>query len=213
MTTIYVYGQEEIDYLSAADPVLGAAIRAVGKVERKVTPDPFVALVDSIVSQLISNKAAEAIWNRLIAKFGELTPEKLAAAAPEEVKSCGTTMKKAEAIVELARKITAGELGVERLQEMEDEQVVDYLMALKGVGRWTAEMVLIFSLQRPDVVSWGDVAIRRGVMKLHGLESLTKERFDELTKPYSPHGTVASLYLWAIAHLPEAAFRPEAMGE
>jgi 3-methyladenine DNA glycosylase/8-oxoguanine DNA glycosylase len=207
MKRIYEYGQTEIDHLSAADPVLGAAIRRIGKVERQVIPDPFVSLVDSIVSQLISNKAAEAIWNRLIAHFGELTPQTLAEASPEQLRACGTTTKKAEAIVGIARKIVAGELRIERLQEMADEEVVDYLMALKGVGRWTAEMVLIFSLARPNVVSWGDVAIRRGVMKLHGLDSLTREQFDELTSPYSPYGTVASLYLWAIAHLPESEFR------
>ncbi|RUS45798.1 DNA-3-methyladenine glycosylase [Cohnella sp. AR92] len=199
----FEYGQTEIDHLTAADPALGAAIRQIGPVEREVIPDVFVSLVDSIVSQLISNKAAEAIWKRLIAHFGELTPETLAAASPEQLRACGTTTKKAEAIVEIARKIVAGELRIDQLQTMSDEEVVTYLMALKGVGRWTAEMVLIFSLARPNVVSWGDVAIRRGVMKLHGLDSLTREQFDELTGLYAPYGTVASLYLWAIAHLPE----------
>jgi len=89
---------------------------------------------------------------------------------------------------------------LDALREMPDETVIERLCALKGIGVWTAEMLLIFSLGRPDVLSWGDLAIRRGMTRLYGLKELTREKFEMYRKRYSPYGTVASLYIWAVSH-------------
>ena len=91
------------------------------------------------------------------------------------------------------------ELNIAELATLSDAEIIRRLSSLNGVGVWTAEMLLIFSLERPDVVSWGDLAIRRGMMNLYGLDSLTREQFDRYRKRYSPYGSVASLYLWALA--------------
>lgn len=92
-----------------------------------------------------------------------------------------------------------GEISFANLKEMADEEIIDTLSSLRGIGVWTAEMLLLFSLCRPDVVSWGDGAIRRGMMNLYGLKTLSKEQFERYRKRYSPHGSVASLYLWALS--------------
>jgi DNA-3-methyladenine glycosylase II len=95
--------------------------------------------------------------------------------------------------------VVYGEIDFSRFAEMQDDEIVRELSSLNGVGVWTAEMFLIFALCRPDVVSWGDLAIRRGMMNLYGLKGLTKDRFERHRKRYSPYGSVASLYLWALS--------------
>jgi 3-methyladenine DNA glycosylase/8-oxoguanine DNA glycosylase len=92
-----------------------------------------------------------------------------------------------------------GEIDFARFHEMADREIIDQLLSLRGIGVWTAEMLLLFSLSRPDVVSWGDQAIRRGMMNLYGLKKLTKEQFYRYRRRYSPYGSVASLYLWALS--------------
>ncbi|EQB90222.1 hypothetical protein M918_01105, partial [Clostridium sp. BL8] len=99
----------------------------------------------------------------------------------------------------IAEAAISGEVDFSTLHTLTDEEIVKKLSALKGVGVWTAEMLLIFSLCRPDVVSFGDLAIRRGMMNLYGLKELPKEKFERYKKRYSPYGTVASLYLWALS--------------
>lgn len=197
-TKVFDYGQTEMDFLSAADPVLGAAIGRIGKVEREVMPDLFVALVHAIVGQLISVKAVRTIWRRMQLELGEITPVNLAAQSAERIQSCGITMKKAVCIRRIAEAVAQGEFSLEELRTLPDEEVVRKLSSLDGIGRWTAEMLLLHSMERSDVVSWGDMAIRRGMMRLYGLEDLSKEQFEQYRLRYSPYGSVASIYLWEI---------------
>jgi DNA-3-methyladenine glycosylase II len=112
------------------------------------------------------------------------------------------SMRKATYIKGMAEACAKGDLDLDGLKLLPDQEVVARLSALRGIGAWTAEMILIFSLQRPDVVSWNDLAIRRGMMILYGLDQLTRDRFDQHRKRYSPYGSVASLYLWEISHEP-----------
>ncbi|WP_334075802.1 MULTISPECIES: DNA-3-methyladenine glycosylase 2 family protein [Paenibacillus] len=193
------YGQEQIDYLKRADPVLGEAIARLGRPERPVNPDLFTALVHAIIGQLISTKAVNTIWGRMQERFGGISPASLASRSADEIQGCGMTMKKAICIWEIARKAAEGELDFSGFSRLGDEEVILELMRLKGVGRWTAEMLLLHSLERPDVVSWGDLAIRRGMMRLYGLTSLTKPQFDAYRARYSPYGSVASIYLWELS--------------
>lgn len=198
-TKQFDYGQEEIDYLRKADAALGAAMTRMGKVERIVMPDTFTAFVYAIVSQLISAKAVQTIWEKMRVEIGELSPQRLASITADDIQRCGLTMKKAVCIHEIAETIVQGKLHLEELKELPDEEVIRRLTALKGVGNWTAEMLLIHAFERPDVVSWGDIAIRRGMKKLYGLNDLTKEQFEHFRVGYSPYGSVASIYLWAIS--------------
>lgn len=196
---IYEYGQREMDHLAAADERLGQAIRRIGRIERRVIPELFPALVSCIVSQQVSAKAAETVWGRVGNLLGEVTPHRVLEVGIDAVKGCGLSMRKAGYVVAAAEAVADGTLDLKEMVDMPDDEVVKRLSALPGIGVWTAEMLLIFSLRRPDVVSWGDLAIRRGMMVLYGLDALTREGFEGYRQRYSPYGTVASLYLWALS--------------
>ncbi|MGI6148560.1 MAG: DNA-3-methyladenine glycosylase 2 family protein [Firmicutes bacterium] len=195
----FVYGEAELAYLRARDAKLGAAIDRIGMIKRAVQPDLFQALVKAIVGQQISGKAQAAIWGRMQERFYPITPENLGRAALEELQGCGLSWRKAGYIKDITQAILASELDLDDLKDMPDDEVCARLIKLKGIGQWTAEMLLIFSLQRPDVVSFGDLAIQRGMRMLYRHRQITPKLFNRYRRRYSPHGTVASLYLWAIA--------------
>lgn len=199
MTKVFEYGQRETDHLKASDPILGEAIDRIGKIEREVTPDPFTALIGNIVSQQVSKAAAATIWKRLCDLLTGITPEAIVGADVEDIQKCGMTMRKADNIKGIGRAVHEGDLDFDALYAMTDQEIVKKLITLKGIGLWTAEMLLIFSLQRPDVVSYGDLAIRRGMMNLYELDNLSKSEFEKYRCKYSPYGTVASLYLWELS--------------
>ena len=196
---IFEYGQKEIDYLKCKDKKLGAAIDKIGIINRKVTPDPFEALISSVVGQQISSKAAVTVWNRLIELLGSITPESISEVDISKIQVCGMSQRKASYIKGISEAAISGEVDFSKLHTMTDEEIIKKLSSLHGVGEWTAEMLLIFSLNRPDVVSYKDLAIRRGMMNLYGLKELPKDKFDKYRKRYSPYGSVASLYLWALS--------------
>lgn len=193
------YGQLEIEHLQSRDSQLGAAIAKQGMLEREITPDPFIALLKCIVAQQISTKAAETVWNRLSEKFSNANPHQLANVEVVEIKACGLSMRKAGYIKNIAEKTVSGSVDFSAFNQMSDTEIIKQLSSLAGVGVWTAEMLLIFSLSRPDVVSWGDLGIRRGIMNLYGLPELTKAQFEQYRQNYSPYGSVASFYLWAVS--------------
>lgn len=193
------YGEKESQWLKARDPILGAAMDEIGHISRPVIPDMFMALVNAIVGQQISTKAQVTIWNRMLEKFPAITPESLGAISAEELQSCGISMRKALYIKEIAASVLNGSLNLTQLETMSDEQVCVRLGQIKGIGVWTAEMLMIFSMQRPDVMSWYDLAILRGLRMLYHHRKITPKLFNKYKRRYSPYATVASLYLWAIA--------------
>ena len=196
----YSYGQTEIDYLQKKDKKLGAAIERIGIIQRKTNPDVFASLIESVVGQQISTKGAKTINSRLLALVGSLTPENINKLELDDIQKCGMSQRKAGYIKGIASSAISGEVDFHELHTFTDAEIIKKLSSLKGVGEWTAEMLLIFSLYRPDVLSYKDLAIRRGIMKLYGHKELSKDRFERYRKRYSPHGTVASLYLWAISN-------------
>lgn len=193
------YGQVELDHIRERDKPLGSAIDRIGMVERSVIPDMFAALVHAIVGQQVSAKASATIWGRMQERFGEISPPIIAAATVNEIQQCGLSTRKAGYIKEIGENVDQGWLNLPELSELPDVDVINVLSSMRGIGIWTAEMLLISSLQRPDVVSWGDLAIRRGMMRLYGFEALTREQFDECKERYSPYGSVASIYLWRLS--------------
>ncbi|MBW7474647.1 DNA-3-methyladenine glycosylase 2 family protein [Paenibacillus oenotherae] len=198
-TKYFEYGQEALDYLKSVDETLGAAMERMGRVERVIIPDLFTALIYAIVSQLISVKAVHTIWERMQIQLGDISPANLAVQPADTIQRCGMTMRKAVCIQRIAGTIAHGAFRLEELSSLTDAEVITKLMTLDGIGRWTAEMMLINTMERPDIVSWGDIAIRRGMMKLYGLPAITKKQFDEYRRRYSPFGSVASIYLWEIS--------------
>lgn len=196
---IFQYGQKEIEYLKSKDKILGQAIDKIGLIKREINPDPFAALISSIISQQISKKAAATVWNRLSQTLGHVTPENIIKTDLAEIQGCGMSLRKARYIKGIAEAAFSGQVEFDKLQFLEDEDIIKKLILLPGVGTWTAEMLLIFSLCRPDVVSYKDLAIRRGMMNLYQLEELSPQDFQRYRKNYSPYGSVASLYLWALS--------------
>lgn len=196
---LFLYGQAEIEYLTRRDRKLGRAINHIGMIERQVTPDLFTALIKSVVAQQISSRAADTVWGRLCERLSDITPRNVADTDVSDIQKCGLSMRKAGYIKGIGEAAICGKLDLSELKKMPDDGIIEKLSSLPGIGVWTAQMLLIFSLCRPDVVSWGDLAIRRGMMKLYGLKEISKEQFDRFRKRYSPCGSVASLYLWALS--------------
>ena len=196
---IFAYGNVEIDYLKKRDKTLGAAIDTIGAIQREVNPDLFSALVRAIVGQQISSKAQATIWGRMKNSFGEITPQSILACTEAELQSCGITFRKVFYIRGAAEMVRDGKLDIGTLHLKSDEEVCTELSRLDGVGTWTAEMLMLFSMQRQDILSCGDLAILRGMRMLYRHRKVTRELFEKYRRRYSPYGSVASLYLWAIA--------------
>lgn len=199
MEQFFTYGEQEIAYLKSRDKRLGEVIDKVGMVKRRVIPDLFAALVHSIVGQQISTKAHETIWRKMTGAFGEVTPEKVLGLSPEELQAFGITFKKVDYIRSAARKIASGEFDIHALRTMSDAEVCAKLSELDGIGVWTAEMLMLHSLQRPDVLSFGDLAVQRGLRMLYHHRKITRPLFEKYRRRYSPYGSVACIYLWAVS--------------
>lgn len=195
----FKYANKEMDYLKERDPILGAAIDRIGFVKREVNPDIFSALISSIISQQISTKAAITVKNRLLELVGEIKPENIIKLDLEEIQKCGMSMRKADYINSIAEAVISKAVDLNNLNKLSDEEVIKELTKLKGVGEWTAEMLLIHSLQRPNVLSFKDLGIRRGLMRLYSLDHISKDGFEVYRNRYSPYNTVASIYLWKIS--------------
>lgn len=193
------YSHVEMEYLKNADPILGKEIERLGLIKREIETDIFVALISSIVSQQISIKAAATVYNRLLELSGGITGEKINELKLEDIQKCGMTLRKAGYIKGIAAASLDGTIDFNRLHRLSDEQVIKELTKLKGVGEWTAEMLLIHSLRRPNVLSYKDLGIRRGMMRLYGLEEISKSDFETYRKRYHPYNTVASIYLWELS--------------
>lgn len=189
------------EYLSEVDPVMRATIELIGPCTLQPDPDVFSALVDAIISQQISVKAADAIMARVRAALpeGKVTPENVASLDFEHLRALGLSTPKTHYVLNLVEHIQAGQLQLESLQEMEDEEVINQLTAVKGIGRWTAEMCLIFTLGRPDVLPVDDLGFLEGVRVAYQLaERPGKQEVRERGELWRPYRTFATWYMWAL---------------
>ncbi|MDO5649133.1 MAG: hypothetical protein Q4G11_00890 [Gallicola sp.] len=193
------YGEKELDYLKAKDKRLGDLIDQVGYLEIPVDKDVFSSVVRHIIGQQISMAAQNTIWERLKEKLGKVSPEKILELTREELQSVGITFKKADYILNFAQKVSKRAFPIEALHEMTDEEVIEELCKIDGIGPWTAEMIMTFSMGRSDIVSFGDLAILRGMRKLYRHRKIDKETFGKYRRRYSPYGSIASFYLWELA--------------
>ena len=195
----FEYDEQAIEYLTRKDKRLGAVITRIGHINRPIDSDLFSSVVHHIIGQQISTVAQATVWNRLIEAVGIVDAEHLLVLDREKLQSIGITFKKSDYILDFAQRVHDGRFDIDALLAMPDQLVIQELSSLKGIGVWTAEMIMIFCMQRPDIVSFGDLAVLRGMRMLYRHKQIDKIRFDKYRKRYSPYGTVASLYLWAIA--------------
>lgn len=199
MEKYFLYGEKEIAYLKGKDKRLADIIDKIGLVKRRVIPDLFPALVHSIIGQQISTKAHETVWQKLVSSLENITPEKILDLSPEALQAFGMTFKKVEYIRNAAQQIVSGEFDMQALYTMNDAEVCKCLSELKGIGVWSAEMLMLFSMQRPDILSYGDLAIQRGLRMIYHHRIIDRKLFEKYRRRYSPYGSVASLYIWAVA--------------
>lgn len=199
MMEFFEYGQQELDFLSNADPAIGEMIKKYGIVKREIEPDPYKAIIDSIVSQQISGKAAQTVFQRLCDTVGKLEPIIVLNTSDDLLRSCGLSGRKVSYIKSASDFFANNYAEISQLSTASDEEVIRILTQIKGVGIWTAEMMLIFSFRKKNILSYNDLGIRKGLMALHKLESLDKNRFDYYKQLYSPYCSIAAFYLWIAA--------------
>jgi DNA-3-methyladenine glycosylase II len=194
--------------LAKADPTMGELIERVGKIDlakrlrrrREERPaDAYGALLRAIVGQQLSTKAARTIYLRVLDVFDGVTPspEQLLEANEADLRGAGLSGRKVEYIRDLASHVLSGELELDHLDELGDEEAIEEIVAVRGLGQWTAEMFLLFHLERPDVLSGDDLGIRKAVQIEYGLEEMpAPQRVLEIGEPWRPYRSLASLYLW-----------------
>jgi DNA-3-methyladenine glycosylase II len=194
--------------LVAADPTMAALIERIGEIDLETRlrrrseerpADAYGALLRAIVGQQLSTKAARTIYRRVLELFGGRTPSpaELLEAEETDLRAAGLSGRKVEYIRDLAVHVIDGELELDRLDDLSDEEVIAEIVAVRGLGVWTAEMFLIFHLERADVLSGGDLGIRKAVRIEYGLDEMpAPTRVLEIGEPWRPHRSLASLYLW-----------------
>jgi len=201
-----VLSPEGLEHLRRSDAVMAQLLDDVGedgiaaRLGADRPDDHYGALVRAIVGQQLSTRAARAIWGRLLDRFGGRppTPEEVVAADPEELRAAaGLSRAKVVYLRSLAEHVVEGSLELERLDELSDEEIVAELTAVKGLGRWTADIFLIFRLGRPDVLPVGDLGIRRAAMLRYGFDALPAPReLERIAEPWRPYRSLASIALW-----------------
>ncbi len=194
--------------LAASDPVMAGLIERLGGIDLETRlkrrseerpADAYGALLRAIVGQQLSTKAARTIYGRVLDIFGGSTPspEQLLDATVEDLRGAGLSGRKVEYLQDLAAHVISGELELDRLDQLSDEEAIEEIVAVRGLGQWTAEMFLLFHLERPDVLSGGDLGIRKAVQIEYGLEEMpTPQAVVEIGERWRPNRSLASLYLW-----------------
>jgi len=191
------YWPEATRHLAKQDKVLRKLIRKYPEPDIKLRGDAFQALARAIVGQQISVKAAQSIWARFEACVGKVKPANVVAREGAELRACGFSGQKVSYVKDLAMRFHSGEVRPRRWKAMPDEAIIEELVAVKGIGRWTAEMFLMFHLVRPDVLPVGDLGLQRAMERnYNGGRALTKDRMRAIGAPWAPFSSVGTWYMW-----------------
>lgn len=183
------------------DPIIQKLVKKYGKIIRKPRPNVFEDIVDSIISQQLSVKAAATILERVKKLFvnNKITPKEILELQDVQFRNCGMSWSKAKYVKDLAIKTLNGTLQLGKLDTMPDEAIIQHLIMVKGIGRWTAEMILMFTLVRPDVFPVDDIGIQNAFVKNYGLNRKLKSfkvKMSKIADFWRPHRTLACWYLW-----------------
>ncbi|MCL4379602.1 MAG: DNA-3-methyladenine glycosylase [Candidatus Marsarchaeota archaeon] len=199
--TIYDRGvwSAAVKHLSKRDKVLAKLIKRLGRIKVNWGGDSYESLMSAIIYQQISGAAGDSIERRFKALYNNRmpSPKRFLATPGKKVRAAGISPQKYSYIVDLCTRIRDGRLELSKFDVMDDEDIIEELDEVKGIGRWTAEMFLMFSLGRTDIVPRDDLGIKKAIKRAYGLrEYPTKRKFSELAERWRPYGTIASLYLW-----------------
>ncbi len=190
---------EEAKYLAQRDPILAEVIGKVPPFEKRNSENYFVSLVESIISQQLSVKAADTIYARFEKLFVDdrILPELVIQLADEQIREVGISYQKITYIKDLATKTLESGILFEQFEIMTDEEIIEELIKVKGIGRWTGEMFLMFAMGRPDVFSYGDLGIRNAIQKLYNFDHKPSfEEAEKIAEKWRPQRTLACRYLW-----------------
>ncbi|WBW97034.1 DNA-3-methyladenine glycosylase family protein [Oceanirhabdus sp. W0125-5] len=191
--------KSEIEGLKNKDDKMRMLIDSIGEINREYIQDSFIALVNSIVFQQLAYKAAISIWNRFEEFIIDINPDNILKASFEALRNCGLSKTKISYIRNIAKVVKKNELGLENFPMMSDEEIIEQLVKIKGIGVWTAEMFLIFCLNRKNVMSYNDLGIRKGLKWLYNMkEEPSIKEFEKFKNRFAPYNTIASFYLWEI---------------
>lgn len=195
----FKYGEEELNYLKSKDKALSEVIEKIGYINREIDTDLFSSVVHHIVGQQISSKAQATIWKRIQDKLKAINADTIIELGASNLQALGISQRKADYIMDFALKVKNKEFDLEGIWQKSDDEAIKELTSLKGIGVWTAEMILLFSMERKDILSFDDLAIQRGLRMIYHHRKITKELFKKYKRRFSPYGSVASLYIWAVA--------------
>lgn len=195
----FIYGDIEIEYLKNKDKILSSVIDKIGHIKREVDSDIFSSVVHHIIGQQISTKAQATIWSRMLERLGAVTLETISKTSVDELQSSGMTYKKTAYIKDFVDKVECGEFDLQAIDSMSDQEAINTFASLKGIGVWTAEMILLFCLQRPNIFSFDDIAILRGIRMTYHHRKIDRALFEKYRRRFTPYCSVASLYFWAVA--------------
>ena len=197
---IIMQKNDPIIYLKTVDPILATVIRLVPRPKWETYTDYFQALVESIISQQLSTKAGDTIVRRFIQLFGDgmfPTPRQVLQMDTEKIRAAGMSYAKIRYIKDLAERVENKKLYLHKINDMQDEEIIEHLIQVKGIGRWTAEMFLMFALRREDVFSYGDLGLRNAMQKLYKLrQHPTSKQAEKISAKWKPYRTWACRYLW-----------------
>jgi DNA-3-methyladenine glycosylase II len=190
--------RKAVNHLKKSDPILCAIIERVGPCRMEFGEPEFAALAESIVYQQLNGKAAATIFERFAALAGEpLTPEGILKLSDEQLRGVGLSKQKSAYLKDLAAKTAAGALDFARLPELSDDEVIEHLTQVKGIGVWTAHMFLMFSLQRPNVLPTGDYGVQMAIKKHYKKRKLPKPKdMEKIARAWEPYRSVACWYMW-----------------
>lgn len=192
-----VYWNQAKRALTRADPVLAAIIRCHPRVHLSPRGDPFHTLARSIVGQQISVKAAQAVWERMCTALPAVSPTHVTSVSKQTLLACGLSQRKVEYMVGLSAHFASGRIVPQRWETMSDEEVIAELIEVRGIGRWTAEMFLIFNLLRPDVLPVDDLGLQRAIcLAYRGGRKLGERSLRRIAATWKPWRSVATWYLW-----------------
>ena len=192
----FAYGEDELAYLRQKDKRL---CEVIDWIDRAVDTDLFSSVIHHIIGQQISTKAQATIWQRMRDTLDEVNAGTVLAAGVPKLQGLGITFRKAEYITDFAEKVHTGVFDLEAVERMNDEAAIRELSCLKGIGVWTAEMILLFCLQRPDILSFHDLAIQRELRMVYHHRKIDRKLFEKYRRRFHPYCSVASLYFWAVA--------------
>lgn len=191
------YWDDACAALSAADPVMAGIIAEVREEHLRPRHDPFLTLARSIVGQQISVKAADSVWQKVVGRLGGISAEAVAATSETDLLACGLSRQKAKYLASLATHFQDGSIALSAWPDLDDEAVIAALCGVKGIGRWTAEMFLIFHLMRPDVLPLADIGLQRAMRLHYNADSpVDRAAMMALAEPWRPWRSVATWYLW-----------------